>query len=297
MSAAAGVTIQGGVADTRVGAANQPRGFAAWFANFVVQELTPSPRRLRATLRIACITALASGLGTTLQLPDSYAPMTQWRILATGSPAMGFLEMGLLTSLLTVSEASSLVLAGILSEAPWFALAFVGAVAVVSTYVFQGLGLGSAWVMIQIGFFATFFTMALTPRETGDATAYAFAGIALAYAITYLSDNFFWPERAERDLLESLANRIERNRRHLEGSGGRLFRAGTGREDSAHAGLYDARDPSWAVRQGGQGAARFTPAAGVAERDYAGRTDPSCGHGAGVSVEGGGAARYPAEAA
>jgi len=215
----AGTGIGRSLPDTRVAAPDQPSGFLEWFRSFLAQELAPSPRRLRTTLRIALMTMLASGLGSSLQLPDSYAPLTTWRIFSTGSPALGFVELNLLTAVMITSEASSLVLAGILSEAPWLSLAFIFGVATTSTYVVQGLGLKSAWVMIQISFFATFFTIALTPAEAGTSTAYAFAGIALAYAITYLGDNFIWPEHVERDLLDSLGARIERNRRHLEVAG------------------------------------------------------------------------------
>ncbi len=194
----------------------RPRGFAAWFASFVAQEMAPTPYRLRQTLRIATLSALGAGLAAVLQLPDGFGPMTLWRILATQSPLMTFPQLALLTGAAGFGESAAVVLAGILVEAPWLQLAFFGAAAATAGYLTQVLELGSAWVMIQIGVLSTFFVITLDAAGAGWAAAYAFAGMAMAYVVVYLADNFLWPGAAERALLESLGDRLERKRRRLE---------------------------------------------------------------------------------
>jgi hypothetical protein len=218
LSAAVDVTIGRRFVDTRVAAEAQPHGFAAWLSSFLIQELAPSRQRLRTTLRIAVLTTLAAGIGAALQLEDGFAPVTVWRIYSTSSPMIGFLEATSLALIAAISESTSLILAGILSEAPWFELGFIGVITALSTYVFQGLGLSSAWILIQIGFLSSFFIIVFDSRTAGTATAVTFAGMTAGYALAYVADNFIWLENSERDLLESLAQRIERNRHHVQRS-------------------------------------------------------------------------------
>lgn len=193
-----------------------PRGFAQWFAAFLAQELAPTPYRMRQTLRIATLSAIGAGLAAILQFPDGFGPLTLWRILATQTPVITFPQFALLTGCAGFGESLATVLAGILVEAPWLQISFFAVAGAVSGYLTQVLELSSAWVMIQIGVLSTFFVMTLDAAGAGWSAAYTFAGMTMAYAVVYLADNLFWPETAERALLESLADRLERKRIRLE---------------------------------------------------------------------------------
>jgi len=108
--------------------------------------------------------------------------------------------------------ALSVVMAGILAEAPWLMLPFLFTVISFSTYLGTTRNLGAALLLIQVVCLNIFYGVMFAPEEIGWAAAGAFGGSAIAFGTIVLFDNWLWPDRGEEILLESLGASVARAR-------------------------------------------------------------------------------------
>jgi hypothetical protein len=91
-----------------------------------------------------------------------------------------------------------------LAETPWLTLPFLFALVSVSTYVGTFYKLGAALLLIQVTSLDIFYLAVFAPQQIGWFAAGAFGGSAIAFGVLVSFDNWLWPDRAERRLMESL---------------------------------------------------------------------------------------------
>src|SRR4029077_1788093 len=63
---------------------------------------------------------------------------------------------------------------------------------------------------VVVGFLDTFFLCVFDPQNFGWSVAYTFSGIAVAIGVLIAFDMVLWPDPAERKLLRSLADTLDR---------------------------------------------------------------------------------------
>lgn len=138
-----------------------------------------------------------------------------WSIIS-GSAAMMLPAVGL--TIIGATAAAVVVtvpLAGVLVEAPWLLLAFFASASALSTYLLSDAQLTNGWRMVQIVSLTTFWIVVFDPAGFGWSMAYAVAGATVAVILVIVFDNVFWPDPAERKLLESVAASVETIRARL----------------------------------------------------------------------------------
>jgi uncharacterized membrane protein YccC len=114
-----------------------------------------------------------------------------------------------------LSLVAALQLAGVLVQAPWIYLPFLGGAAIIFTYLINFGVLEGYWVYVEVLALGTFYDAIFTPYGLGWPTAYAFAGVALGIILLALFDMVLWPDPAERALCRSIAAGFKRNRARL----------------------------------------------------------------------------------
>src|SRR6266436_4381335 len=98
-------------------------------------------------------------------------------------------------------------------------LPFFGVATALMLYALNKLQLGGAWFNVVVGFLDTFYLCAFDPKNFGWSVAYSFSGIALAIGVLVAFDMVLWPDPAERRLLRSLADTLDRQNQRLAAIG------------------------------------------------------------------------------
>jgi hypothetical protein len=140
---------------------------AAWLQQLVTEELKPRPGRIRAAVRMAFIAAVGAALTAALHIDGPLGPVTLWVALyASGSmmtPSEGLIMIGVYA----ITLIASVVLAGILVDAPWMLLPFFALATILMTYVLNKQGLVGAWFNVVVGFLDTFYLCIFDPQNFG----------------------------------------------------------------------------------------------------------------------------------
>jgi uncharacterized membrane protein YccC len=185
----------------------------------VTEELRPRPGRLRTSVRMAFISAVGAALMAALHVNSVLGPDTLW-VALYGSNSLMTASAGLVMVLAAAALLiASVPLAGILVDAPWMLLPFFGLATALMTYGLNQRRFVGAWLLVEIGFLDTFYLCAFDPQNFGWSVAYTFSGIALALAVLVAFDMVLLPDPAERALLRSLADTLERQRERLAAIG------------------------------------------------------------------------------
>ena len=188
---------------------------AAWLQQLVVEELRPRPGRIRTAVRMAFIAAVGAALTAALQIDGALGPVTLWVALYASSSRMTPSEGLIMIVTYAVTLIASVFLAGILVDVPWMLLPFFGLATALMTYALNKQGLGGAWFNVVVGFLDTFYLCVFDPQNFGWSVAYTFSGVALAIGVLVAFDMVLWPDPAERKLLRSLADTLDRQCQRL----------------------------------------------------------------------------------
>ena len=193
---------------------SQPSGWFDQLAALISQELAPSSRKFRTALRLTTIGTVGAGLVASCHVNNQLGTYIVWLLVGAG-PMMSARKARAFLIAEALALAASVVMAGILVEAPWLMLPFIFAVMSFSTYVGTTRKLGAPLLLIQVVCFDTFYAVVFVPGEIGWGAAGAFGGSAIAFGTIVLFDNWLWPDRSEGILLESLAASVARDRARL----------------------------------------------------------------------------------
>jgi uncharacterized membrane protein YccC len=176
----------------------------------VVEELRPRPGRIRTAVRMAFIAAVGAALTAALQIDGALGPVTLWVALYASSSRMTPSEGLIMIVTYAVTLIASVFLAGILVDVPWMLLPFFGLATALMTYALNKQGLVGAWFNVVVGFLDTFYLCVFDPHNFGWSVAYTFSGMAIAIGVLVAFDMVLWPDPAERKLLRSLADTLDR---------------------------------------------------------------------------------------
>jgi hypothetical protein len=124
------------------------------------------------------------------------------------SPLTALLYLAVTESLL----AASMPLAGILVEAPWLMLSFIGFFVALSTFITVTRKLGPIVLVCQVITLDSFYAVVFAQNDFGWSNAGTLGGFAIAVALIAAFDKWIWPDPAEATLLESLAGSLGRQR-------------------------------------------------------------------------------------
>jgi len=188
---------------------------AAWLQQLVTEELRPRPGRIRTAVRMAFIAAVGAALTAALHIDGALGPVTLWVALYASSSRMTPSEGLIMIVTYAVTLIASVFLAGVLVDFPWMLLPFFGLATALGTYALNKQGLVGAWFNVVVGFLDTFYLYVFDPQNFGWSVAYTFSGIALAIGVLVAFDMVLWPDPAERKLLRSLADTLDRQCQRL----------------------------------------------------------------------------------
>jgi len=188
---------------------------ASWLQQLVAEELRPRPGRIRTAVRMAFIAAVGAALTAALHIDGALGPVTLWVALYASSSRMTPSEGLIMIVTFAVTLIASVFLAGVLVDFPWMLLPFFGLATALMTYALNKQGLVGAWFNVVVGFLDTFYLCVFDPQNFGWSVAYTFSGIALAIGVLVAFDMVLWPDPAERKLLQSLADTLDRQCQRL----------------------------------------------------------------------------------
>jgi len=192
----------------------QPLGWLDQLAALLARELAPSSRKFRTALRLATIGTLGAGLIASCHVNSGLGTYAVWLLVGAG-PMMPPRKASAFLIAEALALAASVLMAGILVEAPWLMLPFLFVVISLSTYVGAIRNLGSGLLLIQVVCLDTFYGVVFAPQEIGWSAAGTFGGSVIAFGTLVLFDNWLWPDRGEEILLESLGASVARDRSRL----------------------------------------------------------------------------------
>jgi hypothetical protein len=184
----------------------------------LTRELAPSSRKFRDALRMTVIATIGAGLVVSCHVNNELGTYIVWLLVGAG-PMMSVRK----ASAFLVAEAIALVLSVImaraLAETPWLMLPFLFTLFSFSTYLGVTRKLGAGLLLIEVVCLDTFYSVVFGPQEIGWSAAGAFGGSVIAFGVIVLFDNWVWPDRGEKILMESLGATVARaHSRLLEAS-------------------------------------------------------------------------------
>jgi hypothetical protein len=187
-----------------------------WLVSLLVEELAPSPRRLKTTLRTAVIGTVGAALIASCHVYNQLGTYLVWLLI--GPVAMLSLRKAV-TCLLILAPllAASVQVSGMLAEAPWLMLAFLFSLTAITTYLNVTLNLGGLGLVIQVVTLNTFYSVIFAGDDFGWQVAALYGGCVIAFGLIALFDSWIWPDPAEAILPESLAQSVARNRARFVG--------------------------------------------------------------------------------
>jgi hypothetical protein len=195
--------------------ATRSRGPLDALLTLLGEELAPHPHRIASTLRSSTIGAIGAGLMAAAHVDTPLGPYLVWLLAGTPTAMMTWRAATLLTAVNGVTLCIAYVLAGMLVQSPVLILGTLGAFGALATDIITRYKLGAAGLIIEVLVLDTFYGMVFAPADAGWNTAYTFGGVAIAFGMIALADNWLWPDPAEAILLEALADWLRRLRRNL----------------------------------------------------------------------------------
>jgi len=160
------------------------------------------------------IGTLGAGLVTICHVNNELGTYIAWLLVGAG-PMMSVRKAGMLLALFGLAVAVAVVIARAFAETPWLMLPFLFIFLAWSTYAGSALQLGAGLLLIQVVSLNIFYLVEFMPGAIGWFASEAFGGTAIALGVLVLFDNWLWPERGERLLMESLGNSLGRVRSRL----------------------------------------------------------------------------------
>ena len=191
----------------------------AWLQQLATEELQPKPGRIRTSMRMAFIGAVGAALMAALHVDSALGPATLWLCLFASSSLMTASQGLALVLAYAATLSASVLFAGILVDVPWLLLPFFGLATALGAYVLNKRKLPAAWLNCVVGFLDTFYLYVFDPHNFGWSVAYTFSGMSLAIGVMVVFDMVLWPDPAERKLLRSLADALDRQRERLAAIG------------------------------------------------------------------------------
>ena len=192
---------------------------AVWLQRLVTEELRPRPGRLRTSVRMAFISAVGAALMAALHVAGALGPNTLWIHMYASSSLMTVSQGLLLVVVYAITLIASVPIAGMLIEAPWLLLPFFGLAAALMLYTLNKQRLAGVWFHGVVTFLDTFYLCVFDPQNFGWSVAYTFSGVAVAIGVLVAFDTVLWPDPAERRLLHSLADTLDRQCQRLAAIG------------------------------------------------------------------------------
>jgi uncharacterized membrane protein YccC len=168
---------------------------------------------------MAFISAVGAALIAALHVNSALGPVTLWVALYASSSLMTVSEGLLLVVVYAVTLIASVPIAGLLVEAPWLLLPFFGLATALMLYTLNKQRLAGTWFNVVVGFLDTFYLCVFDPQNFGWSVTYTFSGIAVAIGVLVAFDTVLWPDPAERRLLRSLADTLDRQCQRLAAIG------------------------------------------------------------------------------
>jgi len=183
----------------------------------LAEELAPRPRRFWTSLRLTAIATVGVGLIAICHVNSELGSYIVWLVVGAG-PMMPVPKASAFLAAEVVILASSVVMARALAETPWLMLPFVFVFMAASTFITVSRKVGSAGLLIQVVSLASLYGVVFAPRGIGWAAAGNFAGSAIAFGLIVVFDNWFWPDRAEPILIDTLRASAARHHQRLAGA-------------------------------------------------------------------------------
>jgi hypothetical protein len=191
-----------------------PSGWYDQLAALLSRELAPSSRKLRTALRMTTIATVGAGLIVSCHVNNELGTYIVWLLVGAG-PMMSPRAAAAFLIAEGFAVAASVVMSGILVEAPWLMLPFLFALFSLTTYIGTTFKLGAALLLIQVVCADTFYSVVFAPDQIGWAAAGIFGGSVIAFGTIVLFDNWLWPDLGEAILQESLGVSLARDRSRL----------------------------------------------------------------------------------
>jgi uncharacterized membrane protein YccC len=192
----------------------QPSVWLDQLGALLARELAPNSRKVRTALRMTVIATLGAGLITSCHVINELGTYIVWLLVGAG-PMMSPRKAGAFLVAEAFALSASVVMGGILVEAPWLLLPFLFALVSSTTYLGTIRNLGAGLLLIQVVCLDTFYSIVFAPGEVGWAAAGIFGGSVIAFGTIVLFDNWLWPDRGEDIMLESLGASVARDRSRL----------------------------------------------------------------------------------
>jgi hypothetical protein len=183
-----------------------------WFdqlAALLSRELAPGSRKFRDALRMTVIATIGASLVVSCHVNNELGTYIVWLLVGAG-PMMSVRKASAFLVVEALALVLSVVMARAFAETPWLMLPFVFTVFSFSTYLGVTRKLGAALLLIEVVCLDTFYSVVFGPQEIGWAAAGAFGGSAIAFGVIVLFDNWVWPDRGEKILMESLGASVAR---------------------------------------------------------------------------------------
>ena len=160
------------------------------------------------------IGTLGAGLVAICHVNNELGTYIAWLLVGAGA-MMSVRKAAMLLVLIGFAAAVAVVIARAFAETPWLMLPSLFIFLAWSTYAASALQLGAGLLLIQVVSLNIFYLVEFTPAAIGWFASGAFGGTAIALGVLVLFDNWLWPERGERLLMESLGNSLGRVRSRL----------------------------------------------------------------------------------
>jgi hypothetical protein len=181
-------------------------GSVKWGA--LLEELAPTPGRLRRAARVGLITALGAGVTAAMQIANPLGLTLLFNLAlpeAAFSPARG----AILLFFAAIFQAFGLALVGALVDSPVVDVTVFILLCLFTTYVIYAVPtFGRLWVWIQVPVVTAFYLAMFMPDGLAWNEAQGFAGMAIAVGVLLLCNSIVRPEPAESVLADSIAETV-----------------------------------------------------------------------------------------
>src|SRR6202166_2243126 len=167
-------------------------GSVKWRA--LLEELAPTPGRLRRAARVGLITALGAGVTAAMQIANPLGLTLLFNFAlpeAAFSPARG----AILLFFAAIFQALGLALVGALVDSPVVDVTVFILLCLFTTYVVYAVPtFGRLWVWIQVPVVTAFYLAMFMPDGLAWNEAQGFAGMAIAVGVLLLCNSIVRPE-------------------------------------------------------------------------------------------------------
>lgn len=198
--------------DLRRGDAGTPR---TSLLELLREELALRPHRLLSAIRAATVASIGAGIMAAAHVDSALGPYLVWILAGTPTAMLRWRTAVTFTIVEGATIAIAVVFARVLSQSPILMLATLAVFAALATYAIARFKLGAFGLVTEVLVFDSFYSVMFGSGEIGWNSAATFGGFVIGVGLIFLFDNWFWPDPAERILLESLQDNLRRVRLSL----------------------------------------------------------------------------------